>query len=251
MTLETQTALRASQLCLGVGITLQAVEVLSTRRAHSRLCAGNRPFAMSEQWLTAKMLMQLLIATPLIIGLGKHLSVIEPVFYLALIISTAGLILRFNGPLGGGSDSMVFQVLIGMLVASFGIVNPVLTQIGLGWIAAQSVLSYFLAGVAKVRNENWRNGIAVRNLLNSNGPYVLFTPTRRLAGAKSFCHLAGWGIVLFELTFPSVLLLPWEGKLAILSAGAAFHFANALLLGLNRFVWAWMATYPALLCFGR
>jgi hypothetical protein len=31
----------------------------------------------------------------------------------------------------------------------------------------------------------------------------------------------------------------------------AFHLANAFVIGLNRFVWAWFATYPALLVVGR
>jgi hypothetical protein len=249
MTLDPQIAMRATQLLLGIGVALQAAEVLVTRKAHAKLCAGNRPLAFSEQWLTAKMIMQLFIATPLIIGLGKYLTVIEPVFYIALIISTAGLILRFSGPLGSGSDSMSFQVLIGLLIASFGIVNPILTRVGFGWIAAQTVLSYFLAGVAKLRNENWRNGIATGNLLRAPEPYSVFNPARRLANSQRFCFLAGWVVVGFEIVFPIVLFLPWEGKIAVLSAGLVFHIANAVLLGLNRFIWAWAATYPALLYF--
>jgi len=249
MTLEPQTATRFTQMLLGIGIVLQATEVLATRSAHARLCAGNRPLAFSEQWLTAKMIMRLFIATPLIIGLGRYLNVIEPVFYLALIISSAGLVLRFRGPLGGGSDSMNFQILIGLLIASLGIVNPILTRIGFGWIAAQSILSYFLAGMAKLRNENWRNGIAMRNLLTSRGPYSLFDPARRLADSRFLCVSAGWLTVLFEITFPVILFLPWEAKIALVCVGTSFHIANALLLGLNRFIWAWLATYPALLYF--
>lgn len=249
MTLDPQTALRFTQILMGIGIVLQASEVLATRSAHARLCVGHRPVGFSMQWLTAKMSVRLALAIVLICGFGKYLSVIEPVFYLALIISSMGLILRFGGPLGGGSDSMMFQVLIGLLIASFGVANPVLVRIGLGWIAAQSVLSYFLAGVAKLRNDNWRTGVALQTLLRSNGPYTLFTPTRNLADSKTLCAGLSWVIILFEITFPAVLLLPWEGKLVMLSAGLVFHIANAATLGLNRFIWAWTATYPALLYF--
>ena len=56
-------------------------------------------------------------------------------------------------------------------------------------------------------------------------------------------------IILFEIAFPLVLILPWEGKLLLLSIGLLFHITNAVVLGLNRFIWAWSATYPALLYF--
>ena len=249
MTLEPAIAIRAIQILLGAGILLQAIEVLATRSGHALLCMGNRPYSYTVQWLTAKMLVRLLLSIPLIGGLSQTLSVIEPVFYMALIISTGGLVLRFDGPLGGGSDSMMFQALVGLLIASFGVVNPILTRIGLGWIAAQSVLSYFLAGVAKLRNNNWLTGIALQTLLRSNGPYVLLAPARSLATSQALCVAASWGVILFEIGFPAVLLLPWDGKLAMLSAGMFFHIANAAILGLNRFMWAWAATYPAVLYF--
>lgn len=249
MTLEPDIAIRTTQILLGIGVVSQSVEILASRHGHARLCAGNRPLGFSMQWLTAKMVVRLALASVLICGFGKYLSVIEPIFYLSLIISTAGLILRFSGPLGGGSDSMLFQVLIGLLIASFSVANPGLTRIGLGWIAAQSVLSYFLAGVAKLKSKNWQRGIAFEHLMKSSGPYVLFAPARNIAGSKTLCLAASWGIILFELVFPVVLFLPWEGKLMLLSTGIFFHITNAAVLGLNRFIWAWAATYPALLYF--
>jgi uncharacterized protein YhhL (DUF1145 family) len=57
-----------------------------------------------------------------------------------------------------------------------------------------------------------------------------------------------WGVILLELAFPLALLdarLLW----AALSLAALFHLANALLFGLNRFLWTWLAAYPALLWF--
>ena len=249
MTLEPTVAIRATQLLIGMGIALQASEVLATRSAHARLCIGKHPPDFWAQWLTAKMLVRLALSAVLIVGFGKYLQVIEPVFYMGLIFSSVGLVIRLNGPLGGGSDSMTFQVLIGLLIAALGVANPILVQVGLGWIAAQSVLSYFIAGVAKLRNENWRRGLAIRNLMRSNAAYTVFAPARRLANSGTLCLAASWAIILFEVAFPAVLLLPWEGKLAMLSAGLLFHITNAVVLGLNRFIWAWGATYPALLYF--
>ena len=249
MTLEPTVALRATQLLIGIGVALQAAEVLATRSAHARLCIGKHPPDFWAQWLTAKMLVRIALSAVLIVGFGKYLQVIEPVFYMGLIFSSVGLVIRFNGPLGGGSDSMTFQVLIGLLIASLGVANPILTRVGLGWIAAQSVLSYFLAGIAKLKTDNWRTGFALQTLLRSHGNYTLFALSRNFADSKTLCAGLSWMIILFEIAFPLVLILPWEGKLMVLSIGLLFHITNAVVLGLNRFVWAWAASYPALLYF--
>ena len=47
-----------------------------------------------------------------------------------------------------------------------------------------------------------------------------------------------------------MLIFPLEGKVILLALGFTFHVVNAFVLGLNRFVWAWVATYPAILAFG-
>lgn len=247
MTLDPLSVMRATQLILGAGLALQAAEILATRAEHARMCAGDRSVEQARRWLTASMIVRLAICAALICGVGIHSTLIDPILYLGLIITSAGLIARFGGSIGGGSDSMFFQVQVGLLVASLGVVNPALVRIGLGWIAAQSVLSYFIAGGAKLRNRDWRNGVAMANLLRTEGPYVLFRPARVVGNSRTLCVALSWALVLFELVFPFVLLLPWEAKLVVLAAGFLFHLANAAVLGLNRFVWAWSATYPALL----
>ncbi len=249
MTLEPQTVLRATQQILGAGLALQAAEILATRSGHARLCAGRRSVESALRWLTANMVVRLMISVALIWGAGSFAPFIDSLCMLVLIVSTAGLIARFGGSIGGGSDSMFFQVQIGLLIASLGGANPALVRIGLGWIAAQSVLSYFISGWAKLRNHEWRNGVALENLLRSDGPYVLLEASRSLANSKLMCIALSWLLMLFQFTFPIVLLLPPEARLIMIAAGFAFHVINAAMLGLNRFIWAWAATYPALLFF--
>ena len=48
-----------------------------------------------------------------------------------------------------------------------------------------------------------------------------------------------------ELLLPLTLLSPGL-LLAALLLAAGFHLSNAMFLGLNRFVWVWIATYPSL-----
>ena len=230
MKLELINALQFTQWLLAAGLALQAVESLVARRTF-----GHRTiFAVRL----------------LLCGL---LAVIEPVspaataVHAGLIATSMFLVARLRGPLCGGSDAMWFQVQVGLLLASLAGWHPVLARVGLGWIAAQSVLSYWLAGVVKLRNPSWRNGEAMRQLLASDGPYVIWAPARRLAGQVGMRRMLAWAVIAFEVLLPLVLLMPVEGRWVWLGAGLAFHMGNAVVLGLNRFVWAWAATYPALL----
>ena len=53
-------------------------------------------------------------------------------------------------------------------------------------------------------------------------------------------------VILFEVVFPLALISLLTTALA-LALAAGFHLSNALFLGLNRFVWAWISAYPALI----
>lgn len=230
MKLELLNALQFAQWLLAGGLALQAAESLVARRTF-----GHRTiFAVRL----------------LLCGL---LAVIEPVSLAAtavhagLLATSMVLVARLRGPLCGGSDAMWFQVQLGLLLASLAGWHPVLARVGLGWIAAQSVLSYALAGVVKLRNPSWRSGEAVRQLLASDGPYVIWAPARGVVKHAAVCGALAWAVMVFEVLFPLVLVVPAEVRWMWLAAGFVFHLGNALVLGLNRFVWAWVATYPALL----
>lgn len=242
--LDQDMALLLTQRILGIGLLLQSVELFAARQIYAP--GGALAGRVSVNPLLAgrgAISMWLLIAPG---GVSTHLSAL---FMAVLLASSAWLVIRSRGPVCGGSDSMFFQVQLGLLIAALGDLHPALPRVGLGWIAAQSVLSYFLAGVGKLRNAAWRDGAALQRLFTSNGPYVLWQGIRGLAKAKSLCAVLGWGIVLFELVVPAVLLMPVEGRCAFLGLALAFHVVNAVVLGLNRFIWAWAATYPALLYF--
>lgn len=229
---------------LGIGLLIQTVELFLGRRIYSR--TGALVGGGSVVW---GLVVRGGLSLWLIFGSNTFGPVVTTVTLAALLLSSGWLSHRSRGPVGGGSDSMFFQVQLGLFLATLGFVHPLLPRLGLGWIAAQSVLSYFLAGVGKIRNSNWRDGLALQHLFASQGPYVLLRGVRPLAATKWLCVLLGWGVVLFELAFPAILILPEAGKLVLLGVALAFHLTNAVVLGLNRFIWAWAATYPALLYF--
>jgi hypothetical protein len=58
--------------------------------------------------------------------------------------------------------------------------------------------------------------------------------------------IAGWLMLGFECGAP-LALTGRTACLALLAFGAGFHVVNAVVFGLNRFLWTWLAAYPALL----
>jgi hypothetical protein len=153
-----------------------------------------------------------------------------PWLALALALAQAA---RFRGNYNGGSDAMTLLVLFGLALArTFSV------RLGLAYIAAQLVLSYFLAGLFKLRDPAWRDGSAL--------PSLLAAPQYRSAPLRiPWPRAAGYAVIAFECAFPLALL---DRRLSWLFAvvGLAFHVLNARVLGLNRFLWAWLAAYPAL-----
>lgn len=138
---------------------------------------------------------------------------------------------RFRGNFNGGSDAMTLVVLLGLAVG-----RTFSASAGLGYIAAQLVLSYFLAGCWKLRERAWREGSALDRLLAL--PQYRSTPLLLPAS-----RWLGYGVIAFECAFPLSL---FGLALPFAALGLTFHAVNARVLGLNRFLWAWLAAYPAL-----
>jgi hypothetical protein len=156
-------------------------------------------------------------------------------------VTTLLIAMRFRGSYNGGSDSML---LVGLLALAVARTDERLALAGLGYAAAQLVLSYTISGWAKLRDPQWRDGSALDVLVRL--PHYGVPPrwirilTSRAARPASFAMLA------FECAFPFALV-DIRVCVVMLVIAAVFHLANAVVFGLNRFLWAWLAAFPALL----
>lgn len=162
----------------------------------------------------------------------------------ALWLCAVAQLIRFEGPYNGGSDKMLLLALTCLLVARL---VPAQAELALAYLAVQIVLSYFISGWVKLRNADWRSGAALSDVFAVSA-YPVSEALRRLALRRRLMRSGSWGVIGFEVAFPAVLVLPGVLPIA-LGVAALFHLANAALFGLNRFVWAWVATYPALFWF--
>lgn len=148
-----------------------------------------------------------------------------------------------------GSDQMTMILLVMSWAAAVCPTEPV-RVVALGFIAVQSCLSYFIAGVSKLCGPAWRGGTAVRDVLrtrHSGHPQLWRLFHRSPCLTRGVTYL----VILFECIFPLVLLLPTPWAVAFLSLGCLFHLGNGIAMGFNAFIWAFIGTYPAILYCSR
>jgi uncharacterized membrane protein len=157
-----------------------------------------------------------------------------------LAFATTFLIsIRFRGTYNGGSDAMLLVVLLALAVAR---TDERLAPAALGYAAAQLILSYAVSGFAKLREPRWRDGTAMDLLVRL--PQYGVPP--RLIALLTGARAASFAMLAFECAFPIALVDP-RVCVVVLGIAGVFHVVNAVVFGLNRFLWAWLAAFPALL----
>lgn len=171
--------------------------------------------------------------------LAACLLPIWPNIFLLLFLAKSTLLIamRWRGTFNGGSDTMTFHILIGVLAAAVFPYDNVV-EAAIWYIAVQVCLSYFVSGFAKLKSASWRDGSALPIFLSTTiyGPQKIHS---------SLAKFAAWAVILFECTFP-LALLNTNIAVGYIAVALAFHWTNWYVFGLNRFFWAWLAAYPAL-----
>lgn len=144
-----------------------------------------------------------------------------------------------------GSHHMFLVVLLPCTVARIHESNTFLVQVCLAYIVAQLCLSYFIAGTVKVIDKSWRSGAALAGISTTDayGHTLLSKSLERVPGSGV---VICWSVILFELLFPSVLLVPEFAQIALISLALFLHVVLAVFMGLNKFVWAWWSAFPSL-----
>ncbi|MFW6693981.1 alpha/beta fold hydrolase [Streptomyces sp. MAR4 CNX-425] len=156
-----------------------------------------------------------------------------------------GLHTRMGGFGLDGSDHLTFvNYAVSAAEKAFGH-DPRARETLVRFLAAQVCMAYFTSGAAKLISPVWRDGTAIPEIFRTStfGDPLFFRAVRdRPWLAKS----VAWATILGEMAFPLVLVAPRPVARGILAAGTGFHLGNARFMGLNRFVWSYCSTYPAL-----
>ncbi len=221
MTLEL--AVRIAEGILAFAIIQQSLEFIRTQ--HSE-----KPLA----WI------RLILAIFLMVGFMSVWMETGLIFIALLLIK------RFQGPYNGGSDTMTLLVLLCLWLFHLA-PDKKWQEIALGYLAIQSMLSYFQAGWVKLLNPEWRSGLALQQVFAFTA-YPVSQSVREFANKPALMLRMSRVVILFEILFPLAIFSEYV-LYAFLLIAAVFHLANAVLFGLNRFFWIWPATYPALIWF--
>lgn len=182
--------------------------------------------------------MAVLVGLPFALWSGRfELPMLAIAFATTLLINA-----RFVFGLDG-SDQMTTQI-FGALFIGFAVGSDVGLDIALWYIAVQSCLAYFTSGFAKVASPHWRRGDSVFGIFNTR-TYGFEPVARFLSNKPRLTRLLDWSAFTVELAFPISLLVGFPMVLVFVAWGVAFHLMNAFVMGLNGFLWSFVATYPA------
>lgn len=254
--MELSLAVRAFEILLGWSLVLQSLEYLHIQRQDhlSDWALQRNEIPLRPRWVlavldrvfqprayTALIGLRLALAIGLMSG-GLGLAGAMLLFAIALL-----LLLRWRGAFNGGSDFMTLVGLTGLLIAH---VLGALTDPATGWrgglwyICLQTLSSYFVSGWIKLLRPEWRSGRAMTVFLDT-GIYGPLAPSS-IYRSPRLAQLCSWAFTLWEGFFPLALI---DVRLAVAFCAVAigFHFLVFWFFGLNRFVWAWLASYPAVL----
>jgi len=166
----------------------------------------------------------------------------------ALFVSSVLLLFRWRGAFNGGSDFMTLVSVTGLLIAQLTghfTDNPTLGwRAGLWYVTVYVVSSYFVSGWVKLLRPEWRHGHALTVFLDGGvyGPL----PAGSLYRHPALAAGVSWSFTVWEGCFPLALVdvrIAWF----MCCTAPVFHYLVYWYLGLNRFFWAWLATYPAVL----
>lgn len=142
-----------------------------------------------------------------------------------------------------GADQFLSISYVSLGIASL-IHTPLAETACLWFLTLQLCLSYFIAGAAKLPEAGWRDG----TFLTGVSGLSIYGNRRAAALLEARPDTAKWisrFMLLWELAFPLVLILPPVPAATLFGAGLLFHLLNAGFMGLNSFVWSFPAMYPA------
>jgi hypothetical protein len=243
---------------LFVGLVIEAIELFHLRHAFADGGLFSRAtletLMTGARWqtrigatvggsgaVTVALLGQGIAALAVIVsGLGTAVGMVAAV---GCLVSNGYL--RTRRQIGGsGAEQLTFIVLVtfGLVLLAGG--GEGARRLGDGFVAAEVSLAYFASGVSKAVSPVWRRGEAMTGILAMEGcgiPGLAALLTAHPALDRAMC----WSVIGWEMTFPLVLIAPLPLMIALLAMGVVFHVACAVLLGLNRFVWAFCGCYPA------
>ena len=110
-------------------------------------------------------------------------------------------------------------------------------------------ISYFFSGYNKLKGKAWRKGEALQKILytDSFGNKKINSILSKYPFlSKSLTYIT----VIYQIGFPFVMMIPlYELRIIYLCFGIFFHIGIGITMGLNTFIFSFLAIYPILAYF--
>lgn len=145
-----------------------------------------------------------------------------------------------------GGDRMRLLLLGALTLREIVPDGELATQATLLFIGANCTLAYFIAGLYHLPMAEWRAGRALIGVLR-HPFYGDLKAAECLTKHPWVCRTLTWGALALEAGFPLALLGGARTMMPALAATLLMHLAIGHLMGLPRFVWAFLAAYPAVI----
>jgi hypothetical protein len=193
-----------------------------------------------------------------ILQLGCVLTVLAAMFVwpsavlplLSIILGIELLSSLRNGAYGTEGSDLMQLIVFTSITLYYAVSDPLAKTAVIWFLALQAMLAYWTSGVVKLQSKPWRAGIAIPSVLSTKnyGAPMLY---RFLIKNPRLTKVMSWGVILFEFSFPLVVLFGSKATLVLLLSGIFFHLMIAATMGLNGFVWGFIATYPSIYWFSQ
>ncbi len=264
--LTIETAARITAVIVGIGLLQSSTQLLlslreffssglfdwNSRQVLTKTHIPTKSQRVSRRWMVGHsgiVWLRVVVVVRIIGTVGLIIPFQSNVLYgsYACIILLTSLFLTYQIRYGKDGSNQISVIILAGLAFTFLLpMSSPFQPVGLYFIAAQAVLSYFAAAISKISNAQWRAGSAMKSILNT-ATYGQSTASAALNRRPWFGGVVGWSVIGVELIYPVVLISPPGLLIVLLFAAAVLHLATAVLIGLDTFFWAFTATFPAII----
>jgi hypothetical protein len=210
---------------------------------HTRTRAGSLARRLFRR-LSARAVLTLAVIDALVVGALLAWPSSGALIGAAVVLQLA-LVKRHHLTIDG-SDQMMFVVLLTCFFGSLG-GGAWTARAAVAFLAAELTLSYLVAGLYKAASKYWQSGGAFVMLVQTR-MYGLPLAARTVRRCPAVGTAADYAVLSWESLFFLALVSPPPVVVVILAVGISFHVGCGVIMGLNRFLWAFVASYPAFLC---
>ena len=252
LALDSGTALRATAIAAAVAVVVDAAETFAAERARTvdltpyEVVATRLPMMRLRPLpLLARIPVLAVIALRCLCAALLSAGWPAPALVAAVLAAMSMSVIARRTYGLDGADHMLLVVLVALALA-YSTGSGTARAVVVWLIAGEAALAYTTAGIAKLIAPGWRDGTFLPQILHTKiygCPPLAAALSSRPAAARVACNT----LLFWECTFPVALIAPRPVALAYVAAGACFHVTTALVMGLNTFMFSFLAAYPCLL----